>query len=154
MANSPEQLQQAVQQAVATAAQQWQEAGAQMHLGIGTLRTRVQDAQAAALPRDATTGLVDTRLRGKQESFDGGPGWKDWSVVFRSHACACSAPLGLLLERTDWTGSIVLDTAVPHAGDAVQRDCSDTSGECWRTGGPGGMESLFPASRTDLADTQ
>ena len=34
----------------------------------------------------------------------------------------------------DAVGGIVLDTAVLHAGDAVQRDCSDTSGECWCTG--------------------
>ena len=34
-------------------------------------------------------------------SFDGGAGWKDWSIVFRSCACACSAPLGLFLERTE-----------------------------------------------------
>ena len=52
-------------------------------------------------PRDATTGLVDTRLLGKPASFDGGAGWKDWSIVFRSYACACSAPLGLFLERTE-----------------------------------------------------
>ena len=38
--------------------------------------------------------------------------------------------------------SIVLDTAVLHAGDAVQNNCTNTGGECWSTGGPGGMEML------------
>ena len=33
--------------------------------------------------------------------FDGSTGWKDWSVVFRSYACACSAQLGSLLERSE-----------------------------------------------------
>ena len=35
--------------------------------------------------------------------------------------------------------SIVLDTAVLHADDVVQRNCTNTGGECWSTGGPGGM---------------
>ena len=32
--------------------------------------------------------------------------------------------------------------------------CCDTSSERWSTGGPGGMEILGPASRTDLTDAQ
>ena len=58
-------------------------------------------------------------------------------------------------QRDADTGrSVVHDTAVLHAGDVVQRDCTNTSGECWSTGGPGGMEVLGPTSRTDLTDTQ
>ena len=49
-------------------------AAVQMHLEIGTLRTQVQGAQAVPQPREATTSLVDTRLLGKPESFDGGAG--------------------------------------------------------------------------------
>ena len=93
MSITPEKLQQAIQAAVAAAAHQWQEAAAQMQQEIGNLRTQVQ-----ATPT-TNASLVDTRLLGKPESFDGGAGWKDWSVVFRSYASACSAPLGSLLER-------------------------------------------------------
>ena len=109
-----------------------------MHQEIGTLRTQLQDAaQAVPLPQEMHTSLVDTRLLGKPESFDRGIGCKNWSVVFRSYACACSALLGLLLECTersaaqrdaDAVRSIVLDNAVLHAGDVVQGCCSDTSG--------------------------
>ena len=113
---SPDQLQQADQQAVATAAQQWQEAAALMHKEIGTLRTQVQDAaQPVPLPQEVPTSLVDTRLLGKPESFDGGTGWKDWSVVFRSYACACSAPLGLLLERTETSAGPMLDATLTQS---------------------------------------
>ena len=105
-----------VQQAVATATQQWQEAAAQMHQEIGTLRTQVQDAQAVPLPQEAPTSLVGARLLGKPESFDGGAGWKDWSVIFRSYACACSAPLGLLLERTKRSAGPMLNETVVNAG--------------------------------------
>ena len=46
-------IQQAVQQAVATGAQKWQEAAAQMHQEIGTLGTQVQDvAQAVPQPQE------------------------------------------------------------------------------------------------------
>ena len=108
---SPELLQQAVQQAVAEAAQQWQEAAAQMHQEIETLRTQLQDAaQTVPQPQEMHTSLVDTRLLGKPESFDGGIGWKDWSVIFRSFACACSAPLGLLLERTERSAGPMLNS--------------------------------------------
>ena len=63
---SLDQLQQAVQHAVATAAQQWQEAVAQMHQEIGTLRTQGQDAAQAVLPpQEVPTSLVDTHLFGK-----------------------------------------------------------------------------------------
>ena len=50
--------------------------------------------------------------------------------------------------------SIVLGTAALHARDVLQRNCTNTSGECWSAGGPGGMEMLGPTSRTDLTDTQ
>ena len=115
MAVSPEQLQQAVQQAVLTAAQQWQEAAAQMHQEIGTLRTQVQGAQAVPLPRDESTNLVDTRLLGKPEFFDGSTGWKDWSFVFRSYACACSAQLGSLLERSERSAGPMLNATLTPA---------------------------------------
>ena len=54
-------------------------------------------------------------LLGKPESFDGGTGWKDWSVVFRSYACACFAPLGLLLERTERSAGPLLNAALTQS---------------------------------------
>ena len=70
MAISTEQLPQAIPHEVATAAQQWHEATAQMQQEIGTLRAQVQDAaQAAPLPQEMTTSLVDTRVLGKRTVF-------------------------------------------------------------------------------------
>ena len=82
MTTTPEQLQQAIQAVLAAAAQKWQEAAAQMQQEIGTLSMQVQTTQAAPPPPDATASLVDSRLLGKPESFDGGTGWKDRSIVF------------------------------------------------------------------------
>ena len=65
MSITPEQIQQAIQAAVAAAAHQWPEAAAQMQQEIGTLRTQVQ------APPTTSASLVDTRLLGKPESFDG-----------------------------------------------------------------------------------
>ena len=49
------------------------------------------------------------------ESFDGGTGWKDWSIVFRRYASACSAPLGPLLERTERSANPVLNATLAQA---------------------------------------
>ena len=65
--------------------------------------------------RKKCTSLVDTRLLGTPESLDGGTDWKDWSVVFRSYACACSAPLGLLLERTDGSAGPMLNATLTRS---------------------------------------
>ena len=144
MTITPEQLQQAIQAAVAAAAQQRQEAAAQMQQEIGTLRAQVQT------PPTMSASLVDTRLLGKPESFDGGAGWKDWSIVFRSHASACSAPLGSLLERTERSADPVLNATLTHgaqlhAGHAVQRDSP-------RAEGPGCLQSSRLTPRSDLVD--
>ena len=104
MSITPEQLQQTIREAVAAAAQQWQEAAAQMRQVIGTLRTQVQS------PPITSASLVDTRLLGKPFSFDGGAGWKDWSIVFQSCASACSAPLGSILERTVTQAEVLCST--------------------------------------------
>ena len=156
MAISPEQLQQAIQQAVATAAQLWhEERRHRCNKRFGTLRAQVQDAaQAAPLPREMTTSLVDTRLLGKPESFDGGTGWKDWSVVFRSYACACSAPLGLLLERTERLAGPMLNATSQSEASCSTQLYYILVMSCLSTRGPGGMAMLFPASRTDFTDTQ
>ena len=76
--------------------------------------------------------------------------------------CAAGLALGTYGEISgtdaqrdaDAVRSIVLDTAVLHAGDVVQGYCSDTSGDRWSTGGAGGMAMIGPASRTDLTDTR
>ena len=118
---SPEQLQQAVQQAVLTAAQQWQEAAAQMHQEFGTLRTQVQDAQAVPLPRDESTNLVDTqpRVLRRRRRLEG----LERCLQKLCVRLFCAA--WLTLGEISWTGaqrdvetgrSIVLDTAVLHAG--------------------------------------
>ena len=87
-----------------------------MQQQIGTLRAKVQDAaQAAPQPQEMTTSLVDAGLLGWQESFDDGTGWEDWSVVFRSYACACSAPLGLLMERTERSAGPMLNATLTQS---------------------------------------
>ena len=109
MSITPEQLQQAIQAAVAAAAHQWPEAAAPMQQEIGTLRTQVQ------APPTTSASLVDTRLFGNPKSLDGGAGLKDWSTVFRSYASACSALLGSLLERTERSANPVLNATLTQA---------------------------------------
>ena len=164
MAISPEQLQQAVQQSVATAVRQWPEA-AQMHQEIGTLRTQVQGAQAVPLPRDESKSggyatVRKTRVLRQRRRLEG----SECCLQKLCECLLCTAWLSLgAIGEISWTDaqrdadavrSIELDTAVLHVGDVVQGYCSDSSGECWSTGVLGVMEVLGLASRTDLADTQ
>ena len=161
MTITPEQLQQAIQAAVAAAAQQSQEAAALMQQEIGTLRTQVQTTQAA--PPHHTD--ADTRLLGKPESFDGGTGWKDWRIVFRSLSvlfCTVGIALGTggeigqpRAQRNPYSSrGLVFHTALLHAGHAVQGDSPHASGERWRAGGHGSLESSSLASRIDLVDAK
>ena len=83
--------------------------------GDRDFRTQVRMAQTARPTPDATASLVDTRLLGNPESFDGGAGWKDWIIVFRSYSSACSAPLGLLLERAERSADQVLNATLTQA---------------------------------------
>ena len=116
MSISEKQLQQVVHAALSTAAQQWQEAAAQMQLEIGILRTQVQDAQAVQPPRDATTSLVDTtaretRVLRRRRRLEG-----------LEHGRVCSAPLGLLSERTRRSAGPVLNATLtqPMASCSTQ----------------------------------
>ena len=144
MSITPEQLQQTIREAVAAAAQQWQEAAAQMRQIIGTLPAQVQP------PPITSASLVDTRLLGKPFSFDGGAGWKDWSIVFQSCASAC-----ITLGTNRYSSrSFVFHAALLHAGHVVQRDNPHTSGERWCPGRPRSLETSCFAPRTDLVDAQ
>ena len=67
----------------ATAAQHWQDAANSMQQEIAGLRGRADESQAATR-QTSQTSLIDTRVLGKVDSFDGGAAWKDWSNVFRS----------------------------------------------------------------------
>ena len=160
LAVSPEQLQEAVQQAVVTADEQWQEAAAQMHQ---------EDRNLAYTGSGRASGTTSAR-RG-HKSGGRATAWKT-RVLRRQHEleglerclqelcvclfCTAWLTLGAIgeISGTDAQRDVDTDTAVPHAGDVVQRNCTNTSGECWSTGGPGGMEMLGPTSRTDLSDTQ
>ena len=80
--------------------QQWQERVNEMQQQTTILRGRVDVSQAAA--RQLTlTSVIDTRALGKPDCFDGGSRWKDWSIVFRSYASACSLSLGVLMEQAE-----------------------------------------------------
>ena len=153
MAISPGQLQQATQQAVAQAAQQWHEAAAQI------ARHRNLTSPGAGCGSSGTT-----TARGDHQP--GGYATARKARIFRRRQrleglerclqklCVCLlCAAGLTLERygeirrtdaqrdADAVRSIVLDKAVP-------------SSERWSTGGPEGIAMLGPASRTDLIDTQ
>ena len=45
--------------------------------------------------------LVDTRLIGKPDHFDGGNSWRDWSTIFRSYTAAVSPRLGELMALAE-----------------------------------------------------
>ena len=111
-----EQVHQAIQNAVTAATQQWRNAATAMQQEILDLRNQVQTAQTAQTAQAQTSPthptLVDTRLLGKPDSFDGGAGWKDWSIVFRSYASACSPSLGSLMERAERATSPVLNATL------------------------------------------
>lgn len=46
-------------------------------------------SEAAASAASRLPSVVDTRLPGKPDNFDGSANWKDWSVVVWSYAGAC-----------------------------------------------------------------
>ena len=133
------------QQAVATVAQQWQEAAAQM-----LFENRNLSYTGSRRSSGTTTARRDLQ--------PGGYATAGKTRVLRRRHC-CYQKLCVCLFCTAWLtlGAIgeiggidtVLDTAVQHAGN-----CTNTSGERWSTGGPGGMEMLGSASRTDFADPQ
>ena len=115
-------------------------------------------------PKEVPSSLVDARLLGKPESFDG---WHRLEGLERclQKLCVCLlCAVGLTLGTNgeiSWTDaqhgadavrSVMFGTAALHAADVVQGYFSDTSGERWSTGRPGGMKMLGPASRTDLTD--
>ena len=132
-----------------------------MHLEVGTLRTQVHDAQAVPLSREATTSLVDTRLLGKPVFRR-----RRRLEVIRSNACACSAPLGLLLERTERSARPMLNVTLTQSEASLSTQhnyklvmlCKGTA--LTRVVNAGAQEALEawrafgPASRTDLDDTQ
>ena len=70
------------------------------------------------------TCLIDTRLRGKPDSV-GGADWKDRSILFRSHGCACSPSLGRLMERAEKSTAPYLCVAMSSTDHAcsVQLYC-------------------------------
>ena len=59
---------------------------------IQDLQNRL-DAQPPPTAPMGSQGLVDTRLIGKPDHFDGGNSWRDWSTIFRSYTAAVSPRL-------------------------------------------------------------
>ena len=70
----------------------------QRDTAIRDLQARL-DAQAAA--SQSAAPVVDTRLIGKPDSYDGGPNWRDWSTVFRSYTAAVSPRLSELMHHAE-----------------------------------------------------
>ena len=97
---SAEDVRNARQAAMSQTTQQWQERVHEMQQQITILRGRVDVSQAAA-HQLTPTSVFDTRVLGKPDCFDGSSRWKDWSIVFRSYASACSPSLGVLMERAE-----------------------------------------------------
>ena len=166
MSVTPEQLQQAIQTAVAAAAQQRQEAAAQMQQEKGTLRTQVQTTEAAPPPPDGTASLVDasareTRVPRRRHRLEG----QKYRLSKLRVCLLCTVAISLgtggeigqpgAPQRNPYSSrGTVLHPALLHAGHAVQGDSPHASGECWRGGGPGSLESSSLTTRTDLDDAQ
>ena len=158
---TPGEVQQAIHAAVSAAAQHWQDAASGMQRKFDDLRGGL-DASQAATRLTAHTSLTDTRLFEKPDSFDGGAGWKDWSIVFRSYACILGATHGTcraVCSTVPPRGHaqyrpFVLSPAVLHAGDDLQKHRLDPSCERWFPGGLGWLETPRAATRTDTIHTQ
>jgi hypothetical protein len=74
-----------------------------------------QAAQAPQPPQPQTMqvmpGVVDLRLLGKPDHFDGSAHWRDWSVAFRSYASAVNGRLGQLMTTAERSTTPVLTAA-------------------------------------------
>ena len=75
-----------------------------------------QAAQASQRPQPQAVhvmhGVVDSRLLGKPDHFDGSAHWRDWSVVFRSYASAVNSRLGQLIAAAEQSTTPVLTAAM------------------------------------------
>ena len=75
-----------------------------------------QIGQARAAPTSSSLGMVDTRLLGKPEKWNGADNtWKDWRFVVRAYLQAAMPTIGNLLDRAE--------------GDVAQVECEHLSAE-------------------------
>ena len=75
-----------------------------------------QNNQARAPPTASALGMVDTRLLGKPEKWNGtDAAWKDWRFVVRAYLQAAMPTIGDLLDRAE--------------GDTTQVECEHLSVE-------------------------
>ena len=74
-------------------------------------------ASAAATPQQQ--GMIDTRLIGRPDSFDGGNTWRDWSTAFRSYASAVSSRFGDILTHAEAQTTPLLNATLDAADAAL-----------------------------------
>ena len=79
----------------------------------------VQRASASAAAAAVPGGMIDTRLIGRPDNFDGGNTWRDWSTVFRSYASAVSIRLGDMLLHCETQSTPVLNATLPASDSAL-----------------------------------
>ena len=157
MSITPEQLLQAIEAAVAAAAQQWQEAAAQMQQEIGHLRTQVQAPTNPRVRAWWTLGYSGNQSP-STVSQDGKTGVPSSAAMHLFGVTLGTngenRPNPVLNATLSQTEGLVFHAALLHTGHVVQRDSPHASGERWRSGGPGSLESCRLTQRTDLVEAQ
>ena len=59
--------------------------------------------------------IVDTRVLGRPDNFDGTPGsWRDWSTTFRAYSAACEPRLEALMREVETKSEPQLAAARPE----------------------------------------
>ena len=93
----------------------------QMQTQMASLTTQQATSAAAAASQPQPPqpqalhmmpGVVDLRLLGKPDHFDGSAHWRDWSVVFRSYASAVNGRLGQLMLAAERSATPMLTAAM------------------------------------------
>ncbi|CAK0840427.1 unnamed protein product, partial [Prorocentrum cordatum] len=65
-------------------------------------------------PPQETNILIDTRVLGKPNDFNGEPGtWRGWSTIFRAYASACEPALKDAMDRAEHADTPVLNATLP-----------------------------------------
>ena len=101
---------------------------------IAELQRQAQQAQAAGAnppPRGDNFGanrIVDTRVLGRPDNFDGTPGsWRDWSTTFRAYSAACEPRLEALMREVETKSEPQLAAVRPEN----QRKLIPSCITCW-----------------------
>ena len=76
---------------------------------LAALRQEMDAMRAAGFGAPRTG--IDTKALGKPDHFSG-PGWRDWSIVFRSYMAALQPGLSALMEKAEHSEDVVTNAAL------------------------------------------